>query len=185
MAKQLNWTFDEILLVAALGEKEGWRNLPRNHPEFHNISRILKAAPIYPEEDRSPKFRNVDGVMLKYSNLQTHQPDYAKAKTRGGKTDKQVIKYVLEDPQKALNEAARVRELLENRQYLPVLMEDDFVDISTYEGRQMLSQHLRRERNPKLRRENSGKRSCTNFQSLAKLAALTSRISTVHVDLNS
>lgn len=130
-------------------------------------------------------FWNVDGVMLKYSNLQTHQPDYAKAKTRGGKTDKQVIKYVLEDPQKALNEAARVRELLENRQYLPVLMEDDFVDISTYEGRQMLSQHLRRERNPKLRRENSGKRSCTNFQSLAKLAALTSRISTVHVDLNS
>ncbi|MDG4908751.1 MAG: HNH endonuclease [Mesorhizobium sp.] len=62
------WTRDETLLALDLLYRHG-KPIDKNHADAAELSRLLRAARIYPETNRKESFRNADGVALKTQNL--------------------------------------------------------------------------------------------------------------------
>src|SRR5699024_10051930 len=88
---------------------------------------------------------------LKYSNLGTIRPEYTGMPTRGGREDRRVLEYFLDDPKAASEEAGQIRRLIEENAYISAPREEGEPS-GEFEGRQMLVQHYRRERSASLRK---------------------------------
>ena len=147
-----DWTRDEIILACELVEANGWRQVDANDPRVRALSELLQSPAIHPFP-RNPDFRNPAGVAFKTYNIASTHPDYRGPQSNGNRLDKEVLDDFRADPAAMHAMAARVRELLiapdADSTELPDL---DPVDIPAGEGGVALRAHLRRERDPKLRR---------------------------------
>ena len=65
-----DWTLDETLLALDLLYRHG-APLSKTHSDVGALSTILRAAHLFPIENRKENFRNGDGVALKMQNLQS------------------------------------------------------------------------------------------------------------------
>ncbi|WP_108847676.1 HNH endonuclease [Dietzia lutea] len=159
MVRPPNWTYDEIAIAAAVAYRAGWKYLGPETVEVQELSAVLNAADIHPLVVRGEDFRNPNGVARKMSDVATHRPDYTGKPTRGGKTDRLVLEELLADPEIFLRKADSIRASLEAREPVhsafpmsDVVDDVDFELEEASEGRVLLARHLRRERDPKLRR---------------------------------
>jgi 5-methylcytosine-specific restriction protein A len=150
----VGWTRDEIILACALVEANGWRHLDDRDPRVQELSQLLQSSAIHPASPRHPDFRNPAGVARKTHNIASTHPAHRGAPSNGNRLDKEVLDEFVADPARMRAMASRIHELLtegEAESSNPPDLDD--VDISTGEGGLALRAHLRRERDPKLRRQ--------------------------------
>jgi 5-methylcytosine-specific restriction enzyme A len=150
-----DWTRDEIILACALVEANGWKQLDAHDPRVKALSELLQSPVIHPAAPRNPDFRNPAGVALKTYNVASTHPDYRGAPSNGNRLDKEVLDDFREDPPRMRAMAARIRELLarDEARSSDELPDLDPADITAGEGGLALRAHLRRERDPRLRRK--------------------------------
>lgn len=149
--RDVAWTEDELILACALVADAGWKQLDDSDPRIQALSDLLQLGPI-PVEDRTPKFRNPNGVARKTADIATVHPDYTGKPTRGGRLDKVVLDEFLADPAGMRAKADAVRAAFLSREFVGVGVEDDTVDVGSSEGGVLFRQHAVRERDPKLRK---------------------------------
>jgi 5-methylcytosine-specific restriction protein A len=147
-----DWTRDELILACALAESNGWQQVYDTDPRAKELSQLLQSPVIHPFP-RHPDFRNPAGVGQKTRNIVDRHPDHDGSQSNGNRLDKEVLDDFLADPAGMRAMAARVRELFTAADASsPELPDLDPVDIVAGEGGVALRAHLRRERDPKLRR---------------------------------
>jgi 5-methylcytosine-specific restriction protein A len=147
-----DWTYDEILLACALAEANGWRQVYDSDPRAKELSQLLQSPVIHPLP-RHPDFRNPASVGQKTRNIVDNHPDHRGARSNSGRLDKEVLDDYLDDPDEMRALAERVRELLTAAGADSLMLPDlDTAEIPAGEGGVVLRAHLRRERDPKLRR---------------------------------
>ena len=147
-----DWTRDEIILACALAESNGWRQVYDTDERAKELSQLLQGPANHPLPHH-PDFRNPAGACEKTRNIIDQHPDHRGPRSNGSHLDKEVLDDFLADPVKMRAMARRIRELFqagtEGSTELPDL---DTADIPAGEGGVALRAHLRRERDPKLRR---------------------------------
>lgn len=147
-----DWTRDEIILACELAEANGWRQVYDTDERAKELSRLLQSPANHPLPHH-PDFRNPAGVGQKTRNIIDQRPDHQGSRSNGNHLDKEVLDDFLADPITMRAMARRVRELFQtgtaDSNELPDL---DTVDTPAGEGGVALRAHLRRERDPKLRR---------------------------------
>lgn len=95
----VDWTRDEILVVAAVVVDNGWRAPSKSDPRLAALSRLFRAQPDQlVAASASARFRNVDGVYRKASDIATAHPDYPGVATKGGRTTQEVVLLFVDDP---------------------------------------------------------------------------------------
>jgi len=147
-----DWTRDEIILACALAEANGWQQVYDTDPRAKELSRLLQSPAIHPFP-RHPDFRNPAGVGQKTRNIIDQHPDHHGSKSNGNRLGKEVLNDFLADPAGMHNMAARIGELFTAADASSIDVPDlDPVDLVAGEGGVALRAHLRRERDPKLRR---------------------------------
>jgi 5-methylcytosine-specific restriction protein A len=147
-----DWTRDEIILACALAESNGWRQVYDHDERARELSQLLQSPAIHPLP-RHPDFRNPAGVGQKTRNIADKHPDHRGKRSNGNYLDEVVLKEFLADPIGMRAMAKRIRELLTTDGAINTELPDlDTADIPEGEGSVALRAHLRRERNPKLRR---------------------------------
>jgi 5-methylcytosine-specific restriction protein A len=101
-----------------------------------------------------PEFPNPAGVSQKIRNVIDQRQDYRGPRSHGNRLDKEVLDDFLADPAGMRARAARIRELLtsETSDAVVELPDLDTVDLPAREGGVALREHLRCERDPRLRR---------------------------------
>ncbi|MEU4676519.1 HNH endonuclease [Micromonospora sp. NPDC023737] len=141
-----DWTRDEIILACELVEANSWRQLDANDHRVKSLSELLQSTAIH-RGRRNPDFRNPAGVALKTYNIVSDR-------SNGNQLDKVVREEFRSSPEEMRAMAARIRELLRGGSVEPTvdLPEPDVDEVSAREGGLALRAHLRRERDPKLRR---------------------------------
>jgi 5-methylcytosine-specific restriction enzyme A len=154
-----DWTYDEITLACELVKSNRWRQLDESADLVKKLSDflILHSPRIHPGHPgiRHPDSRNPAGVARKTDNIASRHPDYRHTPSNGSHLDREVLDDFIADPDRMHAMAARIRTLLTaddgpGRNELPDL---DTENISVTEGGIVLREHLRRERNPELRRK--------------------------------
>ncbi|MGY0236015.1 HNH endonuclease [Longispora urticae] len=140
--------------VAKLLRDLGWRQLGDTDPRVVTLPALLQSPVFHPIDGRSEKFRNPAGVARKTADIATRHPEYPGKATNGNRLDKVILDEFRDHPEEMRAHAAAVRILLKSGEAaeLPPITDPDLEDHSAEEGRLLLRQHLRRERDPKLKR---------------------------------
>ncbi len=150
-----DWTRDEIVLVCAVAEANEWKTLAQEDRRAIELSQLLQSPAIHPLDRRRSDFRNPAGIERKTSDIITRHPDYRGQPTNGNRLDREVLREFLDRPAEmhALAESIK-KTLLAWDQTTPELPDPDLVDdLGAEEGGVLLKAHLRRERDPKLKRK--------------------------------
>jgi 5-methylcytosine-specific restriction protein A len=154
-AKRINWTADEVTLVAAEVMQNGWRGFDERSESAARLSDVLRRAPFHPVADRGDKFRNPNGVARKSYDIATRHPSYTGVQTNGSRIDGEVLQEFLADPEGMLTIAEALEAAIVNERpsdYIAMTEEDEGEDeASAPEGRLVLALHRRYERDPRLR----------------------------------
>ncbi|MET9704006.1 HNH endonuclease [Streptomyces griseus] len=148
-----DWTRDEIILACDLAMANGWKRLEFDDPRVVELSELLQAMPIHPEELRNELFRNPNGVARKTVDITCRHPGYTGKPTNGNALDVEVMNDFLARPTEMAEVARRIRQGLaagEFQELAPGIEEDD--DYSAPEGKLLLRRHRSRERNKALRK---------------------------------
>jgi 5-methylcytosine-specific restriction protein A len=148
-----DWQYDEIVLACLLAADNGWRQVYDTDPRAHELSQLLQSPAIHPFPHH-PDFRTPGGVGQKTRNIIDRLPDHRGSQSHGNRLDKKVLDDFLDDQAAIRARAARVLELLTAAASgAAVEVPDlDSVDLAAEEGGVALRAHLRRERDPQLRR---------------------------------
>jgi 5-methylcytosine-specific restriction enzyme A len=150
-----NWTRDEIILACAAAEANNWKTLAQESRRAIELSQLLQSPAIHPLEGRRTDFRNPAGIERKVSDIITCHPDYKGKQTNGNRLDGKVLADFLKRPaeMRALAETIKNTLLLWDEGE-PALPDPDLSDdMGAEEGGVLLKVHLRRERDPKLKRK--------------------------------
>jgi 5-methylcytosine-specific restriction protein A len=150
-----NWTRDEIILACAAAEANNWKTLAQESRRAIDLSQLLQSPAIHPLEGRRADFRNPAGIERKVSDIITCHPDYKGKRTNGNHLDGEVLTDFLERPaeMRALAETIKNTLLLWDDSE-PAFPDPDLSDdMGVEEGGVLLKVHLRRERDPKLKRK--------------------------------
>lgn len=110
MATNPAWDRQEVILACDLVVDNGWRELRTNNPKVQALSELLRTLSIHPAESRGENFRSPDSVSRKTTDLMTAHPDYPRARTRGSRTDREVVQEFIYDPAAMKAEAAAIRQ---------------------------------------------------------------------------
>jgi len=145
------WTWDELILAADLVVEANWRQVDGSDPRVVALSELLRKGSPVPEESRGPRFRNPNGVSRKTADIASHHPDYPGKPTNGGKLDLKVIEAFIADPKGMHRQAMQIRAAMAEGVSDFDLVDQALDDFALDEGRVVLIQHRRRERNPKVR----------------------------------
>jgi 5-methylcytosine-specific restriction protein A len=108
-AKNPDWVREEVILACALVADNGWRELRASDPQVRDLSELLQRMPIHAVEARGKNFRSPDSVSRKTADLMTAHPGYVGKRTKGGKTDREVLQEFLQDPHGMKATAASIR----------------------------------------------------------------------------
>ncbi|MEV0187217.1 HNH endonuclease [Kitasatospora purpeofusca] len=148
------WTWDEAVLACALVVQNGWRGLPAEHEEVRTLSAVLQTMTAHAGTPRDEAFRSFNSVARKTYDLATNRPGYVGKPTNAGKNDHKVIKAFLDDETGMLEVAQRIRDLVTAPGFVPVPADDgDINEFEAREGRVIAREHLRRERDGKLKKQ--------------------------------
>lgn len=149
----MDWTYEEIVLAAALVVDNDFKGLRAHQQPVIDLSALLRDAPLHPVEHRDPTFRSANSVQRKTFDIATQHPSYAGKPTRGNRLDREVLLRFIAEPARMTQIAAEIRSTIVSGAVTSI--PDDEIDtgeISADEGRLLVARHLRRERSPKLRR---------------------------------
>ncbi|MFI7247260.1 HNH endonuclease [Micromonospora chalcea] len=147
-----DWTRDEIILACSLVEANGWRQLTDTDPRVIELSELLQSAAIHPFEQRRSDFRNPAGVARKTADIATRHPDYSGKRTNGNRLDAKVLQEFLEHPEEMRSLAAVISEAIQRGgEAIDLVPDPDLTDMALQEGDVLRREHLRRERNPRLK----------------------------------
>lgn len=153
-----HWTRDETLLALDLYFTfEGQIPSPKA-PEIIALSNLLRSLPYHVEAAKQPTFRNPDGVGFKLMNLR--QVATGKGLGNVSSMDRQIWKEFGEkkDELHRLAAAIRLGIAAATSEQLPE------VEQELSEGRLLTALHIRRERNPKVRKMLLGERRLKGFR---------------------
>lgn len=142
------WTRDETILALDLYfDLEGVIPSGRDQRVI-DLSNLLRSMPYHAEEARRQTFRNPDGVAFKLQNLR--QVATGRGLGNVSRTDREVWADYADKPGEVKQVATSIRKAidLDEGTNNANTTEEEFS-----EGRLLTSQHSRRERNPKLRRQ--------------------------------
>jgi len=146
MARNPNWTREEIILAVNLYLASGRKQLDKRDPRVVELSELLNKLPIHSQSNRETKFRNPTGVSMKLGNISAIDPESTGAGlARGNRLEAEIWEKYGDDPQRlaALAEsiAANIDAAKPEQQYSPELDEEEFE-----EGRVLTRVHKARER---------------------------------------
>lgn len=131
----------------------GWKELRASRPEVVALSGLLIRSPEHPLAVRDSKFRNPNGVGRKTADIATSHPDYSGRRTRGSHLDRKVLLEFLTEPERMQAVANEIRASIERTDALAVPTDEIVAaEMGAQEGQILLAQHMRRERDPDLRR---------------------------------
>lgn len=145
------WAWDELVLACDLLARSGWHELSDTDPQVIELSALLRTLPIYPMDERGPRFRSPGSVRRKMADIATQHPDSTRQKTNGGRLDREVLAAFLSHQEEMHLAADALRAGAQSGEFdtlPPVVLDDDGVA----EGRLLERRHYVRERNPKLRK---------------------------------
>ena len=110
MARNPNWTRDEVILALDLYIREGRQQLDAQHPEVIALSQLLNRLPFHAPEHRTTGFRNPAGVSMKLGNFLAVDPAYAGAGlSRGSKLEQEIWDEFASDLRRLQREAQAIR----------------------------------------------------------------------------
>ena len=149
------WSRDEIILACALVEANGWRTIAQEDARAIELSQLLQTHAIHPLHTRGADFRNPAGVERKTSDIVSRHPGYRGRPTNGNRLDTEVLQDFLRDPARMSQQAQAIRAALASWDDLENDRDDQDVDThpGAEEGGVLLRIHLRRERDPRLKRD--------------------------------
>jgi 5-methylcytosine-specific restriction enzyme A len=150
----IDWTHDEITVVCAEVEANGWRQLDRRDRRVAELSRLLQSPANHPLAKRGPEFRNLASVARKSADIATRHPEYPGRPTNGNRLDEDVLHAFLDRPEQMRQLAQAIRDEL-SRGFAtgPDLPDPDLGSLTAEEGGVLYRRHLRRERDPEIRRK--------------------------------
>lgn len=91
MARNPNWTRDELILALELYFKTNPLHTSKNHPDIVNLSELLNSLPIHFRAEQEETFRNPDGVYMKLCNFLRFDPSYeGEGLSAGSKLDEEI-----------------------------------------------------------------------------------------------
>src|SRR5262249_49694281 len=132
----------------------GWRALDGNDPRVHELSDLLQTTVIFSLDRRGPNFRNHAGVARKTADIATRHPSYTGVPTNGNRLDLEALADFLAHPEEMRAEASAIRAALTDEEAgFDQATDIDLDEIAAEEGGVLLRQHLRRERDPRLRQQ--------------------------------
>jgi 5-methylcytosine-specific restriction protein A len=148
------WTRDELILALDLYLKTRPRNLAKDDPQIHALSKVLNTLPAAQSAKDPSKFRNPNGVSMKIYNLKRFDPDYKGAGlTRGNHLEEVVWNEFASDPVRLAAVAEAIRkgaaEVIAEPKVLPATDVEIDPDEEFQEGAVLTRLHKRRERDPK------------------------------------
>ena len=111
---------------------------------------IFTPALIHSMSSRASTFRNPDGIALKLQNLKSI--DTSHGMPNSSTIDRQVLNEFVDHAEQLSGIAASIRKGLELAQPLAIVGADLALDVVFTEGRLLTAIHLRRERDPRLRK---------------------------------
>ncbi|SNY58168.1 HNH endonuclease [Paractinoplanes atraurantiacus] len=148
------WTRDEVVLACDLVRDNDWRWLDSEDERVGELSELLQFNPAHPLETRGSDFRNRNGVARKTADIATQHPEYTGKPTKGGQHDRVVIEAFVSRPAAMAAEAKAIRmAMLAEANDAVSLVDLDLDGLSADEGAVLERRHLRRERDPRLRRK--------------------------------
>ena len=144
------WEYDELVLALDVYFREPRARQSKNDPAIADLSRVLRALPIWTDRPDPERFRNINSAFLKLQNFKAIDPEY----TAGGRTGlaagaTQRMRTLFEryaDNQDELHDLAREirRRLAEGGSELPTVPVED--EEGVVEGRVLYRVHKTRER---------------------------------------
>lgn len=146
-----NWTYDEVVLAAALVAQNEWRGLTTSDTRVTQLSELLREATIHSATGRLDSFRSPSSVARKSFDIATRHPDYQGKRTHGGRYDAAVLKEFIDEPTRMNELAVAIRSEIIAGKSAPPASDPDLESLTAFEGAVVAAAHLRRERNPKLR----------------------------------
>lgn len=147
-----DWTRDEVILACALVESNAWRQLDRTDARVKELSDLLQTPAIFPPDQRGPDFRNCAGVARKTADIATRHPSYRGKPTNGSRLDREVLDDFLARAVEMRSIAAAIRAAMaDDQQGRTYMVDPDLDELAVEEGGVLLRQHLRRERDTKIR----------------------------------
>ncbi|WP_179273188.1 MULTISPECIES: HNH endonuclease [unclassified Rhodococcus (in: high G+C Gram-positive bacteria)] len=149
-----NWKWDEILLTCDLVAQNDWKELRPTSPQVVELSQFLRAQVSSAVLLNDPEFRNVNGVSRKTTDIMTAHPAYSRARTKGGRTTREVVSAYLAYPIFHHHASVELREAgsLARREDQDFMFQAEDEPVAV-EGRVMERLIRVRERDPKLRQE--------------------------------
>jgi 5-methylcytosine-specific restriction protein A len=142
-----NWTRDEVILALDLYFDFGGSIPSSGDERVIELSRLLRSFPHHASSARKESFRNADGVAFKLQNLR--QVATGKGLGNTSKMDRQVWSEFGED-QAATK---RIANLIRSGIQVAEKIKEEPGEYEVFsEGRVVTEAHLRRERDPKLRK---------------------------------
>jgi len=148
-----DWAYEEIVLACDLVMNNGGRFLDHEDRRVVELSQLLRRMTLHPLEQRTPKFRNANGVAQKTRNIAQHHPDFTGSPSHGNRLDGEVMKDFLEkfDVMHALAGSIRAAIVTGEPPGLPY--EVGYENESVMEGRYLLRIHVSQERSHSLRKK--------------------------------
>lgn len=151
MARNPDWTRDELILALDLYIRSGRRQLPNTHQDVIALSEALNELPIHEPSKRDATFRNPQGVSMKLANFRAVDPDNLQlGLPRGSKLDKEVWDEFYDDQKRLEITAASIREVASHSAGKPIVPPNSYDDDEFIEGRLLTGIHILRERSSTL-----------------------------------
>lgn len=142
-----NWTRDEVILALDLYFDCDGKIPGQSDPRVTTLSDLLRAFPHHSTAARKESFRNPDGVAFKLQNLR--QVDTGRGLGNVSRTDREVWNELGHDRKRAKRLATLIRAGIE---VVEGTAEGSTSDDVFAEGKVVTEAHVRRERDPKLRK---------------------------------
>jgi 5-methylcytosine-specific restriction protein A len=93
MARNPNWTRDDLILALDLFFKVNPLHTDENNSQIVELSDLLNKLPIHPRSEQTQNFRNPNGVYMKLCNFLRLDPSYTGVGLdAGAKLDEEVMK---------------------------------------------------------------------------------------------
>lgn len=154
------WIRDEELLLVDLYLASRGKIPGPEDPRVIELSTLLAQSPWHSMSSRVSTFRNPDGIVLKLQNLKSI--DTGHGMPNSSMIDRQVLNEFVEQPEQLSGIAASIRKGIQLAQPLAIISADLALDVVFTEGRLLTALHLRRERDPRLRKGLLRKRQDSN-----------------------
>ncbi len=153
------WTRDETILALDLLQRRGMNAPGPSDAEVQGLSQLLRSLPIHVQSQKVDTFRNPAGVAFKIQNLRSVSGSGAGGLSNVSRVDREVWQDFGNRPDLVTQLVNAIKSGAQEIAASGDATEAE--DIEFWEGRTVTAVHLRRERQPALRRKVIGTRRTT------------------------